>query len=65
MKEVEHLFTRKFTAIVGLVVGAIPVLVAGVLALQKQLPMSQVLLICLGIGAVIAIGAWLLSRRVK
>jgi len=65
LEKADALFTRKFTAILGPVVGAIIALAGGLLALQKQLPAMAVFLISLGFGAAIGIGAWLLSRRPK
>jgi deoxycytidine triphosphate deaminase len=65
MEKVDALFSRRFGAVVGTLVGATAVLLGGVAALQKQLPTSLVFLICLVGGAAIWIITWLVYRRVK
>jgi deoxycytidine triphosphate deaminase len=63
LEKVETLFDRKFVRIVGVIIGAIPVMYGGVTFLQeKKLEMSTISFLTFLIGVVILILTYLLTR---
>jgi hypothetical protein len=64
LEKVEILFDRKFLRVVGVVIGAIPVMYGGVMFLQgKGLGANVIAFIAMLIGVVIILVTYSLSRR--
>lgn len=66
LDKVESLFDRKFLRVVGIIVGAIPLMYGGVMFLQKtSLSQNGIAFVVALAGIAILVGTWVLTRRQK
>jgi multisubunit Na+/H+ antiporter MnhB subunit len=64
LEKVEALFDRKFLRIVGIIIGAIPIMYGGITYLQgATFEAPTIAFIAMVVGALIVVVSWLVSRR--